>query len=206
MSFPGRDPWRAETDGIFSEALRPPTPILQQLGRQLRDFFRHALARAAARRPQLPATELERLATRSSTAKRLLGIARASRHSHDDLPFGSGKASSSRAPHGAVQAISGSLGGRTGTAGRLDAATLNDQERAFFLQPSDGLADIRVVEPFLGLEILDGQPLCRFLLHREQQINLVRSASVCQDTLSDSRHRDDGSDDFRIDCEQRLGQ
>ena len=45
MPFARRNPWRAKTDRVFTEALRPPAPVFQQFRRQLGDLFRGPLPR-----------------------------------------------------------------------------------------------------------------------------------------------------------------
>ena len=50
MFFPGRNSRRAQTDRVLSKSLLTPTPILQQVGSQLRYFFANPLPQQLRRR------------------------------------------------------------------------------------------------------------------------------------------------------------
>src|SRR4029079_3689121 len=43
MLLSDSDAWRTEVDGVFPEPFGSPAPVLQQLGTELRDFFRRSL-------------------------------------------------------------------------------------------------------------------------------------------------------------------
>src|SRR4029079_18332676 len=124
---------------------------------------------------------------------------------HDDLPVGLGKRLElATALVKLLEQRSQTVYSRTGTAGRLDAAALYDQQDSFLFQPPYGLAYIGRVKSFFGMQILNRQSLSGSSRTSGGRNDALDGRLALVVPLSDRRHRHDGSDRFFVDVQQRL--
>src|SRR5437867_2101925 len=163
MPFARRNPWRAKTDRVLTEALRPPAPIFQQFGRQLGDLFRGPLPRELLGGLDTGYGKLERSGHPIINAEGFPCIPAFDGVILNDLPLCLWKRLQlTRRPMKLLQQSPHRLRGLARSAGRLDTTALNDEERALFLEPSYRTAHLRRFESLPGLNVLNGQALAGF--------------------------------------------
>src|SRR5574341_1771754 len=171
MAFARGNSRRTQTNRVLAEPLRSPTPILQQFGAQLGDFFGRHLSREVLSHVDTSRRESERPSHSLIDPERLSGVAALHRMVLNDLlMYGRKCVQVARDAAQLLEQGPDSLRRRTWSSGRFNTAALNDEHRPFFLEAADRAAHICRLKPFPNANILYGQslPRCRRIARRRQ--------------------------------------